>query len=105
MLILTRRSTESLKIGDEITITILGVKGQQVRVGISAPKQIPVHREEIYRRILAESEGLKSVVPLQKTPSPRASVAPRARRRAAQGNFGDRRAHEEGFPPGPHDNA
>ncbi|MGD9152293.1 MAG: carbon storage regulator CsrA [Gammaproteobacteria bacterium] len=51
MLILTRRLEESLKIGDDITITVLGQKGQQVRLGIDAPKSVPVHREEIYHRI------------------------------------------------------
>ncbi|MDB6046992.1 MAG: carbon storage regulator CsrA [Gammaproteobacteria bacterium] len=51
MLILTRKSGETLMIGDEVTVTILGVKGNQVRVGINAPKAVAVHREEIYERI------------------------------------------------------
>ena len=51
MLILTRKDNESLFIGDEIEITVLGVKGNQVRIGINAPKDIDVHREEIYLRI------------------------------------------------------
>ena len=51
MLILTRRVGETLMIGDEVTVTILEVKGNQVRVGINAPREVPVHREEIYRRI------------------------------------------------------
>jgi len=51
MLILTRKDNESLCIGDEIVITVLGVKGNQVRIGINAPKDIDVHREEVYRRI------------------------------------------------------
>lgn len=51
MLILTRRSGESIRIGEDIEITMLGIKGNQVRVGISAPKDIAVHREEIYARI------------------------------------------------------
>ena len=51
MLILTRRVGESLMVGDEITITVLGVKGNQVRIGVSAPKDVAVHREEIYNRI------------------------------------------------------
>jgi carbon storage regulator len=54
MLILTRRVGETVMIGDEVTITVLGVKGNQVRVGINAPKHVAVHREEIYERIKRE---------------------------------------------------
>ena len=54
MLILTRRVGETLMIGDEITVTVLGVKGNQVRVGVNAPKDVAVHREEIFERIKQE---------------------------------------------------
>jgi carbon storage regulator len=56
MLILTRRVGETLMIGDEVTVTVLGVKGNQVRIGVNAPKHVAVHREEIYDRIRNENE-------------------------------------------------
>jgi len=62
MLILTRRVGETLMIGDEVTVTVLGVKGNQVRIGVNAPRDVAVHREEIYERIKREE-----------TPSPEAA--------------------------------
>lgn len=59
MLILTRRVGESVMIGKDIQVTVLGIKGNQVRVGVNAPKEIAVHREEIYERIKLEEEQSK----------------------------------------------
>lgn len=58
MLILTRRVGETLMIGDDVKVTVLGVKGNQVRIGVDAPKDVAVHREEIYQRIQREMDGV-----------------------------------------------
>lgn len=59
MLILTRRVGEILHVGDDVTVTVLGVKGNQVRIGVNAPKDVSVHREEIYQRIQREKDANK----------------------------------------------
>ncbi|EMO9518549.1 carbon storage regulator CsrA [Pseudomonas aeruginosa] len=56
MLILTRRVGETLMVSDDVTVTVLGVKGNQVRIGVNAPKEVAVHREEIYQRIQKEKD-------------------------------------------------
>ena len=78
MLILTRRVGETVMIGDDVTITVLGVKGTHVRIGINAPKSVPVHREEIYERIRRErqqgnrgqSERLRPTRPVKESTYP-----------------------------------
>ena len=57
MLILTRRASEALVIGDDVTVTVLGVKGNQVRIGITAPRETPVHRAEVAERIATEQQA------------------------------------------------
>ncbi len=63
MLILTRRVGETLMIGDSVTVTVLGVKGNQVRIGITAPKDVAVHREEIFQRIQRDGEPRPAPTP------------------------------------------
>ena len=62
MLILTRKVGEALVIGDEINVTVLGVKGNQVRIGVNAPREVAVHREEIYERIQEKGENGSSSI-------------------------------------------
>ena len=69
MLILTRRVGETVMIGNEVTVTVLGVKGNQVRIGVNAPKDVAVHREEIYDRIKREEDGY----PATQTPGTKVS--------------------------------
>jgi len=71
MLILTRRVGETIVIGDDVIVTVLGIKGNQVRIGINAPKDVSVHREEIYQRIQQE----KNTTPKLEEPAPVAPVA------------------------------
>jgi carbon storage regulator len=67
MLILTRRVGETVMIGNEVTVTVLGVKGNQVRIGVNAPKDVAVHREEIYERIKREEDlNSRSAAPVAK---------------------------------------
>ncbi|MCK7583126.1 MAG: carbon storage regulator CsrA [Chromatiales bacterium] len=68
MLILTRRVGETLMIGDEVTVTVLGVKGNQVRIGVNAPRDVAVHREEIYERIKREQAGVGQDAPMMGQP-------------------------------------
>jgi carbon storage regulator len=65
MLILTRRVGEALNVGDDVTVTVLGIKGGQVRIGVRAPKDVAVHREEIYARIQAENQAKTLNAPRQ----------------------------------------
>ena len=66
MLILTRRAEETICIGDEVRITVLGIKGNQVRIGVNAPREVPVHREEIYKRIQENESEENAGQPIQK---------------------------------------
>lgn len=75
MLILTRRVGETVMIGNDVTVTVLGVKGNQVRIGINAPKNVAVHREEIYERIKREQQGDSQGEPQGESQQPSAEYA------------------------------
>jgi len=78
MLILTRRTQESLMVGDKVTVTVLAVKGNQVRIGVSAPKEIPVHRSEIYERIRSGAPAPAAPVRALFAPAPAGGATPHA---------------------------
>lgn len=80
MLILTRRVGETIVIGDDVIVTVLGIKGNQVRIGINAPKDVSVHREEIYQRIQQE----KNTSPKQEEAAPVAAAAPVRKKRESK---------------------
>jgi carbon storage regulator len=75
MLILTRRVGESVMIGKDVTVTVLGVKGNQVRIGINAPKDVSVHREEIFQRIQGEQGGQADSAAPDDSSEPKARTA------------------------------
>lgn len=68
MLILTRRIGETIFVGDDVRITVLGIKGNQASIGIAAPTELPIHREEIYKRILAERAAALAIVSPETAP-------------------------------------
>lgn len=80
MLILTRRVGETIVIGDDVIVTVLGIKGNQVRIGINAPKDVSVHREEIYQRIQQE----KNTAPKSDENTPVAAAAPVKKKRESK---------------------
>ena len=90
MLILTRRVGETIVIGDDVIVTVLGIKGNQVRIGINAPKDVSVHREEIYQRIQQE----KNTTPKQEEAAP-APVAPVRKKRESKTDKTDKNDKSE----------
>ena len=79
MLILTRRVGETVMIGEDVTVTVLGVKGNQVRIGVNAPREVAVHREEIFERIKREESGEPSADDEELMPMSAHRVAPDSR--------------------------
>jgi carbon storage regulator len=57
MLVLSRKRNEAINVGDDVTITVVDIRGENVRLGVEAPKQVPVHRQEVYERIKAQAQG------------------------------------------------
>lgn len=81
MLILTRRVGETIVIGDDVVVTVLGIKGNQVRIGINAPKDVSVHREEIYQRIQQEKN---TTTPVDEPVAPEPTAAPVRKKRESK---------------------
>lgn len=79
MLILTRRVGETVMIGEDVTVTVLGVKGNQVRIGVNAPREVAVHREEIFERIKREESGEPGTDDEESMPMSAHRVAPDSR--------------------------
>ena len=80
MLILTRRVGETIVIGDDVVVTVLGIKGNQVRIGINAPKDVSVHREEIYQRIQQEKNTTPTSQPETVAAAPAPTIAVKKKR-------------------------
>lgn len=91
MLILTRRVGETIVIGDDVIVTVLGIKGNQVRIGINAPKTVSVHREEIYQRIQQE----KNTTPKPEEATPATAPAPVKKKRESKADKIDKNENKE----------